>query len=148
MRWRAVFYFAFFPTLFMVFMQGSVFYTESRLGPMYWHWKLLEPFLFCAPICLIIAATGYGVAIRCLGRSIGSALGVGCIVGVCWAIVVMVVGNTIAQMNGAAPLTLDRLVTQALVLPAILVPVAVLLCLFTRWRGKRLGFLTSKHQPA
>ncbi|MDM5177850.1 hypothetical protein PO883_11675 [Massilia sp. DJPM01] len=144
LRWRGALYFAFIPTLLMIFMQGSVLYSESRYGTIFWHLKMAEPLLFCAPFCLLVAATGYAVAIRCLSGTIGRALVVGSVAGVGWALVTISVGNTIAQLNGATPMTFDRSIKMLIVIPAIFVPLAVVLCMFTRWRGVRLGFARSQ----
>jgi hypothetical protein len=149
MRWHGAVYFAFIPTLFMVFMQASEIYSASRFGPIYWTLKVIEPFLMCAPLCLLMAGTGYAVAIRCSGRSIGSALLVGCAVGAGWALVVIVGGNTIAQLNGATPITLERVIRMLVVIPSIFIPLGVVLCIFTRWRGNtvRLGQLGKVMRP-
>lgn len=127
----------------MIFLQGSVIYGQLLSGPNYWQLKMVEPLLFCAPACLLMAATGYRVAIRCMSRTVGGALLVGCVVGAVWALVVIIAGNTIAQLNGAMPLTLDRVIRMMTVIPGILIPLAVLPCIFTRWRGTRLGFVKS-----
>jgi hypothetical protein len=142
MRWYGAVYFAFIPTLFMVFMQASEIYSAMRFGPIYWHLKIIEPFLFCAPLCLLMAGTGYAVATRCVGRALGSALLLGCAVGAGWALVVIIGGNTIAQSNGAMPLTLERLIRMLIVIPSIFIPLGVVLCIFTRWRGMRLGLVS------
>jgi hypothetical protein len=106
LRWRGAVYFSFIPTLFMILMEASVIYSESKLGPIYWRLKMVEPALYCTPLCLLMAASGYAVAIRCLSRTVASTLLLGCIVGAGWTLVVVIVGNTIAQLNGATPLTL------------------------------------------
>ena len=139
MRWRSAFYFAFIPTLLMIFLEGSYIHEKSPNGHIYWHWKILEPMLFCTPICLLMAATGYAIAIRCLTRPVSSALFLGGAVGIGWALVVLIAGNTLAQLTGATPLTLDRVAKQVPVLLSIFVPIAVIMCLFTRWRGRRLN---------
>ena len=143
MRWRGAIYFALVPTLFTIFMQANVIYDESRNRPMDWHLQLFEPFLFCAPLCLLMAGTGYAVAIRCCSRAIGRNLLIGCAVGACWALVVLIYGNTIAQLNGYMPLTVDRVIRIMTVIFGIFVPLAVVLCIFTRGRGVRLGFQSS-----
>lgn len=140
MRWRGAVYFSFLPTLFMFVMQASVIYSESRYGPMYWHLKLVEPMLFITPVCLLMAWTGYAVAIRCSSITIGRAVLVGGAVGAAWALVAMIAGNTIAQLHGAEPLSLDRVIRVLMMISAICVPLAVVLCIFTRWRGLRRGF--------
>ena len=124
----------------MVFMQCTVIYSESRSGAIYWHLKLVEPLLFCTPMCLLMAATGYAVAIRCLSTAIGNVVLLGCGVGAGWALIGIITGNTIAQLNGAAPLTLNRVIQLLTLISAAFVPFAVVMCMFTRWRGVRLGF--------
>ncbi len=143
LRWRGALYFAVIPILFVILLEGNEIYSRSRYGPIYWNLRLIEPLLLCAPLCLLMAATGYAVAIKCLNRTIRSAMLLGSVVGMGWSLFVIIVGNTIAQLNGAEPLTLDRMITQVSVIPAIFVPLAVVLCVFTRWRGARLGLAKS-----
>lgn len=139
LRWRGAVYFAFIPMLFMLFMQGSVIYSRAHPGPLYWHSRIVEPLLFCAPVCLIMAATGYAVAVKCLSRGVGTIIVLGCVVGAAWALVAMLAGHTIALLNGATHLTLERVIRILMVMTSIFVPLGVVLCLFTRWRGNRLG---------
>ena len=143
MRWHGVLYFASTPALLMIVVQVSEIYTASRSGPIYWHLKLFEPVLFFAPLCLLMAGTGYAIATRCCSRAIGGALLLGCEVGASWAMIVFIAGTTIAQLNGAAPLTLDHVARLLLGLLAFFCLLAVVLCIFTRWRGARLGFASS-----
>ena len=143
MRWRGAIYFALVPTLFTMFMQAIVIYDESRNRPMDWHLIMFAPLLFCVPLCLLMSGTGYAVAIRCSSRSIGRALLVGCAVGAGWALVIVIAGTTIAQLYLAKPLTLRHVIQMMTIISSIFVPLAVVLCIFTRWRGVRLGFGSS-----
>jgi len=144
LRWRGALYFAVIPILLTILLEGNQIYSRSRHGPIYWDIRLIEPLLLGAPLCLLVAATGYAVAIKCLKSTIRSAMLLGCVVGMGWALFVIIAGNTIAQLNGAEPLTLDHMIRQASVIPAIFVSLAMVLCVFTRWRGVRLGLVSSQ----
>ncbi|MFB9242788.1 hypothetical protein IV454_21075 [Massilia antarctica] len=144
LRWHGAFYFAFLPTVFTIVAQCSEIYSASRYGLILWHLKMLEPLLYCAPFCLLMGATGYTVAIRCLSGTISRTLLAGCVTGAGWVLVTIVVGNTIAQLTGATPITVDRVIRMLVVISVIFVPLAVVLCIFTRRRGVRLGFVISQ----
>lgn len=127
----------------MIVMQASAMHSESQSGLIGWHLKMIKPVLFCAPFCLLMAGTGYAVAIRCASRAIVKALLVGCAVGAGWALIAVIAGNIIARLNGATPLAIDRAIRMLTVTPAIFVPLAMAPCLFTRRRAVRFGFVSS-----
>ena len=74
-----------------------------------------------------MAATVYAISIRCLSGAIRSATLIGCAAGAGWTLFVIIAGNTFAQLNGATPLTLDRIIRQVIFIPTVLVPLGVVL---------------------
>ena len=139
MRWYGAVYFAFLPTLFMLVMQANVIYNGRWSGLTTMRPRMLEPVLFCAPLCLIMAATGFAMAARCCTRGIGKVLLLGCAVGACWALLAISAGTLIGQWHGGAPPTPSGFLNKVLVTSAFSMPLGVILCAFTRWRGARLG---------
>ena len=101
--------------------------------------KAFEALLYLLPGCLLIALTWYVLAEKCVNKSAPGVLLLGCWVGASWAICVTMLGHGVAQLLGAPPLTWLRVVSAIILFGAILIPVAVSLCAFMRWHGRRFG---------
>lgn len=133
-RWYGSAVFAALPLLFLLIFQGINLY-EKGIGTGI---RVFEPSLIFAPIAALTGACGYAFALQCAQSSKKRIALLGMAIGALWTIGAVVSANLAfdTQRFMENPRFAAMLV-QAIVLGAVLLPVAMVNCTLVRRYGRR-----------
>jgi hypothetical protein len=133
LRWRAAVIFSFIPALLMALLQVSNFDSRHPVGSM----ATWEPTSYMLPPIVIAAASGYISGAECARSSLLGILPLGAKFGLIWTFGAVACGDVVVLLQSKSLPKWSSQCGALVVVAALLVPLATLLCAWVRHAGKK-----------